>query len=87
MTYMICRARVADFFAWKRVFDSHAEAQREAGLIVQMVLRNIDDANEVFMWFEVTDIGKARAFVTSPQVPDAQRASGVIEKPDIYFLS
>ncbi len=87
MTYLLCRHKVADFSAWKRVFDSHAEAQREAGLIVEKVVRNVDDPNEVFMVFEVTDLEKARGFVTSPDVPEAQEQSGVLEEPDLYFLS
>lgn len=87
MTYLFCRHKVADFDQWKRVFDAHAEAQREAGLHVEKVLRNVEDPNEVFMFFRVTDIEKARAFVTAPEVPDAQTESGVVDKPDIYFLS
>ncbi|MEK7730306.1 MAG: hypothetical protein AAB363_00460, partial [Planctomycetota bacterium] len=61
-----CRNKVADFAQWKKVFDSHAEAQRQAGLHLQRLWRGIDDPNEVFMLFEVTDIEKARSFVTSP---------------------
>jgi hypothetical protein len=39
-----------------------------------------------FLLFEVTQIAKARAFVTSPEVPQAMQASGVVDNPDIYFL-
>jgi hypothetical protein len=87
MTYMLCRHRVANFSDWKRIFDSHAEAQFDAGLSVSKVLRNLDDLNEVFLLFQVTDLEKARAFVSSPEVPDAQKQSGVLDEPDIYFLS
>ncbi len=86
MTYLICRNKVADFDQWKPVFDSHAQAQREAGLHVQHVWRNIDDSNEVFMLFEVHDLAKAQAFVTSPKVPEAKRQSGVVGQPDLFFV-
>ena len=86
MKYMLCRNKVTDFAQWKKVFDAHAGAQRQSGLHLQRFWRGIDDRNEVFMLFEVTDIEKARAFVTSPEVPDAQRQSGLLEKPDIYFI-
>lgn len=86
MTYMLVRHKVADFANWKRVFDSHATAQEESGLRVEKVLRNVEDPNEVFLLFEVTDVAKARGFVSSPQVPEAMRQSGVIDNPDIYFL-
>lgn len=87
MTYMLCRHRVVNFSEWKRVFDSHATAQFEAGLSVEKVLRNVDDLSEVFMLFRVMDLEKARAFVSSPEVPEAQEQSGVIDEPDVYFLS
>lgn len=86
MKYLLCRNKVADFDQWKIVFDSHAAAQRESGLHVQRLWRGLDDPNEVFMLFEVTDLDKARAFITSPKVPDAQRQSGVTMKPDMYFM-
>ena len=41
----------------------------------------------MILWFEVTDLEKARAFVDSPEVPDAQQQSGVVDQPDIYFLA
>jgi len=84
---MLCRQKVADFEKWKQVFDSHAAAQSESGLQVQHVWRNIDNSHEVFMLFQVTDLTKAKAFVTSPDVPRAQEESGALEYPDIYFLT
>ncbi len=35
MTKMLCRNTVADIAWWKRVFDSHAGAHREAGLTLE----------------------------------------------------
>lgn len=87
MTYMIARHRVADFSQWKSVFDSHSAAQQEAGLNVKQVLRNIDDPDDVFVLFEITDLESARAFVSSSEVPKAKEESGVIGDTEIYFLS
>jgi hypothetical protein len=87
MTYMLVRHKVADFARWKEVFESHAAAQREAGLRVEKVLRNLDDPDEVFLLFEVSNLEKARGFVASPEVPEAKRQSGVVDDPDIYLLS
>jgi hypothetical protein len=87
MTYMLVRHKVTDFSAWKRVFDSHSSAQHDAGLRVEQVLRNIDEPNEVFLLFAVANVESARGFVSSPEVPEAQRQSGVVDNPDIYFLT
>jgi hypothetical protein len=87
MAYLLVRHEVADFSRWKLVFDSHAEAQREAGLKVEKILRGLDDPNQVVLLFEVTDLEKARGFVSSPDVPEARRQSGVVGTPEICFLS
>ena len=87
MAYMLARQKVSDFSRWRQVFDSHSTAQRQSGLVVEKVLRNMDDPNEVFVLFEVPDLQKARGFVGSPEVPEAKRQSGVIGDTDIYFLA
>ena len=86
MRYLLCRQKVVDFGTWKKVFDSHAAAQAESGLKLIHMLRNTDDPNDVFLLMQVADMGKAKAFVSSPDVPDAQRQSGVREQPEICFL-
>ena len=86
MPYLLCRQRVTDFAQWKAVFESHATAQREAGLHVRQVWRNVDDADELFMLFEVTDITKARSFVASPDILKAVEESGALGRADLYFL-
>jgi hypothetical protein len=86
MDYLLCRQRVTDFDRWKGVFDSHVAAQRDAGLSVQQVWRNLDDPNDVFMLFQVTDIAKARNFVTAPDVPEAVKESGAVGPAEVFFL-
>ena len=87
MPYLLVRHKVADFGRWKAVFDGHAEAQRAVGITVTHVMRNVEDPGEVVLLFDVEDVERAKAFVFSPQVPGAQQESGVVDKPDIYFLT
>lgn len=86
MPYLLVHHKVADFAKWKRVFDSHAAAQQQAGLRVMHVLRNVEDPNDVVMLFAVEDVERAKSFVYSPQVPGAKEESGVLDVPNIYFL-
>ena len=86
MGYLLVRHKVKKFDEWKRAFETHKEGQRNAGLRIEKVMRNLYDPTEVFLFFEVTDLAKARGFVFSPEVPNAQAESGVVDKPDIYFL-
>jgi len=87
MGYLLVRHKVQEFQDWKRIFDAHKEAQQQAGLRIEKVMRNLYEPNEVFLFFEVTDLAKARGFVFSAQVPDAQADAGVVDKPDIYFMA
>jgi len=85
MIVMLCRNRVADFATWKGVFDSHAQAHREAGLRLRDLWRDVEDANHVFFLFEVTDVQKARTFISNPAAAEAGRTSGVLDG-EYHFL-
>jgi hypothetical protein len=79
MIVMQCRNRVSDFSQWKSVFDSHAQAHRNAGLNLKAIWRTVEEPNNVFFIFEVTDTGKARAFISNPVAAEAAETSGVID--------
>jgi hypothetical protein len=87
MGYLLVRHKVKEYHEWKRVFDTHKDLQRNSGLRIERVMRNLYEPNEVFLLFEVTDLAKARGFVLSSEVATAQAESGVVDKPDIYFLA
>jgi hypothetical protein len=87
MGYLLVRHKVKDFSEWKRVFDAHKDAQRSAGLRIEKVMRNLYEPEEVFLFFEVLDLAKARAFVYSPDLADVQIQAGVLDRPDIYFMA
>ena len=79
MIRMLCRNKVSDFAKWKKIFDSHAPAHREAGLKLEYVWQSVEDPNNVFFVFEVSDMGKAQAFIQAPGAAEAGKASGVID--------
>jgi hypothetical protein len=85
MVVMLCRNRVSDFTKWKRVFDSHAQAHRDAGLHLKSLWRGVEEPNNVYFLFEVTDPGKARTFISNPLAAEAGKTSGVIEG-EYHFL-
>ena len=86
MYYLLCKHKVADYTKWRRVFDSHAEAQRESGLHLLHVLRGTADPNLVVLLFRADDLSKARAFTEAPSAGEAAEISGVIGVPEISFL-
>ena len=87
MSHLLVRHRVRDFDAWRRVFDSHLEAQRRAGIRITHVWRSVADPTEVVLLFEVDDVERAKRFVYAPEVPGSQQESGVVDTPHILFLA
>jgi len=82
---MLCRNRVSDFSKWKVVFDSHAEAHRDAGLRLVNLWRSIEEPTNIFFVLEVDDLNMAREFINSPDSARAGEEAGVVEG-EYYFV-
>jgi hypothetical protein len=87
MPYLLVRHKVSDFSKWKAAYDTHLPARQRAGLKEEHLLRNTDNPNEVVLLFQTTDIQKAKEFGGSADLREAMQNAGVVDKPDIYFLS
>jgi hypothetical protein len=87
MPFMLVRSKVRDFKTWKPAYDAHLAARDDAGLTEQFLLRNADDANEIIILFEVPDLNRAKTFAASADLREKMQESGVVDKPDIYFLN
>lgn len=85
MFYLLCRNRVADFTKWKKVFDSHQNAHRDAGLYLVHFWRELDDPDNIFFVFQVSNIDTAKAFINAPEAKKADKTAGVIDS-EIHFL-
>ena len=85
MIRLLCRNKVADFAKWKSAFDSHAEAQEAAGLVLENLWRSIDDPNEVFFLFHVSDLEGAKAFTSSGTAEEAAEKYGVLDG-NLWFV-
>jgi hypothetical protein len=85
MPKMIVRHKVKDFDTWKKVFDSHKGAQTAAGLTNPRIFRSADDPNETVVIFDAQDIARAKAFGASADLKSTMVASGLVDKPDVYF--
>ena len=85
MKYMLCRNRVADYQRWRTVFDSHAPAQRDAGMRVVKVWRTVDEPDNVFFLFQIDDIEAVNAFMKKPAAAEGRTEAGVIDG-EYHFL-
>ena len=87
MPFMLIRSKVRDFKTWKTAYDSHQAVRANAGLTEKYLLHGADNANEIVILFEVQDLNRAKAFAASADLRERMQESGVVDKPDIYFLT
>jgi hypothetical protein len=86
MGLLIIRHKVKDFAAWKKAFDTHATAQKAAGLTNPRVFCSSDDRSETVVLFDMKDIAAAKKFGSSADLKATMAAAGVIDQPTALFL-
>ena len=75
-TVALVRHRVADFDAWKKVYDGFAPTQAEHGVHAHQVLRSTENPNDVIVTHTFDSREAARAFFAMPELKDAMREAG-----------
>jgi quinol monooxygenase YgiN len=76
---------VADYPAWKTVFDNAAGIRREAGERSFQVLKYDSDPNRIVHFSTWTSHADARAFFESPRLVEIRRIAGV-KAPEFIYL-
>jgi hypothetical protein len=87
MTTVFIRHRVADYDAWKAVFDEHGSVRREHGLVDNGLLRDEDDANMVTIQMDTDDSARAREFLASDSLKEAMEGAGVVSQPEVWIAN
>jgi erythromycin esterase-like protein len=68
---------VEDFATWKRAFDRHASARRNAGIFTTHVNRHADDLNRLSVYLGGSDAAALDAFLTSAELKSTMRDAGI----------
>jgi quinol monooxygenase YgiN len=76
---------VADYPAWKAIFDGAAALRRDAGETRYQVLKLEDDANRIVHFSQWTSLAAARAFFESPALVEIRAQAGV-KAPQFIYL-
>lgn len=76
---------VANYEAWKRVFDTAADLRKQAGEIRYQLLRQDLDANQIVHFSEWTSLAAARSFFESPKLEEIRQRAGV-KAPSFLYL-
>lgn len=85
MKHVLIIHEVADYAAWKLVFDRAAGIRHEAGERSYQVLRYEHDANRIVHFSAWTSIADARAFFESPELVRIRQEAGV-KAPEFIYL-
>jgi len=85
MIHVLIVHEVADYPAWKRVFDQAAAIRREAGERSYQVLASDVDANRVVHFSRWTSADAARAFFESDRLVKIREEAGV-KAPEFLYL-
>ncbi|UKA68387.1 hypothetical protein LFT44_08380 [Arthrobacter sp. FW306-05-C] len=78
--------RVADYEAWRKVYDSVGEMQKDGGVTQESVHRMVDDPNNVLVIHHFDNVETARAFFSREDLRDAMQRSGVQGEPRVELF-
>ncbi len=85
MQHVLIIHEVADYPAWKAIFDGAAGLRKAAGERSYQVLRYESDANRIVHFSAWTSLADARAFFESPRLQAIRREAGVRDPEFIYL--
>jgi len=85
MQHVLIIHEVADYPAWKKVFDGAAGIRKDAGERSYQLLRYPDDPNRIVHFSAWTSIADARNFFESPNLVRIRAEAGV-KAPEFIYL-
>ena len=87
MIRLFVRHDVADYEAWRQVYDELDGKRRTMGVTAEAVFQSIDDPNDVTVWHDFETAQAAQAFASSPEQPDAMERGGVQGEPRSWLVT
>ena len=87
MVRLFVRHDVADYEAWRKVYDEFDAERRPMGVMGDAVFQAIDNPNDVAVWHDFETAEAARAFSSSEQLKSAMQRAGVQGEPDVWFVT
>ena len=87
MINVLVQHEVADYPAWKAVFDAALDVRHQHGEYSCRIFHTAGDVNNLTLLFEWDTLDRAREFLTSGEVQARMKAAGVKGQPRIDFLT
>jgi Antibiotic biosynthesis monooxygenase len=80
---LIVRHQVADYGAWRTVYDSVEDLRQQYGCLGAEVMASPGDANDLFVLHRFPTVESAQAFAGSSELRNAMGSAGVTGPPRI----
>lgn len=85
MATLFVRHQVADYPAWRRIYDGFEPTRKALGVTADAVYQAADDPNEITATHEFATLDAAQAFAGSSELRAAMHDAGVVGAPTIWF--
>jgi hypothetical protein len=85
MATLFVRHQVADYAAWRRVYDGFEPTRKALGVTAATDYQDADDPNEITATHEFATLEAAQAFAGSSELKVAMHDAGVVGAPTIWF--
>ena len=79
--------KVADFDAWKPVFDANRQNRIDHGFVGHHINRGEADPNELSVYLAAGDVPRAQAYLTSDELRALMQQAGVVSPPQRTWLT
>jgi len=86
-TAAVVTHKVADYAAWKKVFDEHEGARRAAGIVAHHINRSAADPNLLSVYLAASDAGRLAAFFADADLAATMKRAGVVGPPTIVRIT
>jgi len=87
MVTLFVRHTVADYAAWRKVYDAFGPGQRAAGVTAAAVYQAADNPNDVTVTHDFATLAAAQAFTASAELKAAMQGAGVVGAPAVWFTT
>ena len=87
MTIVFIRHTVANYQAWRKVYDGFAPVQKAKGVTAQAVYQGAENPNDITVTHDFATVEAAHAFVDSEELKSAMQNAGVVGTPTIWFTN
>jgi hypothetical protein len=87
MVTLFFRHNVADYAAWRKIYDDFDSQRRAMGVLADAVYQAADNPNDVTVTHDFASLEAAKAFGASRELHEAMANAGVDGRPTAWFAT